>query len=56
MKVGKGGGLEQEGELIDVVEMSVPQVKEFIKRDKVNSNAQLMFGISWFLLNKYEGL
>ena len=34
-KVGEGGGLVEEGELITVVEMSVEEVEEYLAQDQV---------------------
>ncbi|KAG0712896.1 Uridine diphosphate glucose pyrophosphatase [Chionoecetes opilio] len=52
MKVSEGGGLEEEGELIDVVEMSVPEVKDFLSKPEVLAPAGFLYAISWFLLHK----
>lgn len=49
-----GGGSEAEGELIEVVELSIPELKDYIKSDEVTSPSSFLFGISWFLLNKPE--
>ncbi|ENN79735.1 uridine diphosphate glucose pyrophosphatase NUDT14 [Dendroctonus ponderosae] len=51
MKVTQGGGTDDE--LIDVVEMTVAEVKDYVtQRDVVNSPPSFLFGIYWFLLNK----
>lgn len=51
MKVSHGGGTDDE--LIDVVEMTVPEVKDYVtQRNVVNSPPSFLFGIYWFLLNK----
>ena len=41
-KVGPGGGLVEEGEMINVVEMTVGEAKEYISRqDSPNQDGQL---------------
>ncbi|ODM88018.1 Uridine diphosphate glucose pyrophosphatase [Orchesella cincta] len=52
MKISEGGGLAEEGEFIDVVEMSIPQVRNLIQDEQVTRPATLLFGITWFLMNK----
>ncbi|CAB0031989.1 unnamed protein product [Trichogramma brassicae] len=47
-----GGGLEEEGELIEVINMSISEVKEYIKSEDFNSPLNFLFGIEWFLHNK----
>lgn len=55
MKVdGAGGGLAEEGELIEVAEVSVPEVKKLMKSSKVNIPTFTMYGLYWFLLNKTQ--
>lgn len=49
-----GGGCESEGEIIEVVEFSIPEVKNYMRARDVHSPASFFFGISWFLLNKSE--
>merc|ERR1712110_1023075 len=51
-KVGPGGGLVEEGEMINVVEMTVSEAKEYISRDQVDSPIGLLFGIQWYLQNR----
>jgi UDP-sugar diphosphatase len=50
MKVSQGGGVGDE--IIDVVEMTVPEVKEYVGQDKLPSPPSFLFAIYWFLLNK----
>lgn len=52
MKVGKGGGNLEEGELIEVVEMTVPQAKEYINKGTVLSPGGFIFALLWFFQNK----
>ncbi|KAH0947042.1 hypothetical protein HN011_001254 [Eciton burchellii] len=54
MQVFPGGGNETEGELIEIVELSIPEIKDYIKSKKIQSPSSFLFGISWFLLNKPE--
>jgi len=51
-KIGSGGGLVEEGEMIDVVEMSIDQVKEFLSRDTVNSPIVVLFALQWYLSHR----
>lgn len=52
MKVSQGGGLADEGEMIEVVEMSIPEVRQYLNQSDVNSPGGLLFGLMWFLNNK----
>ncbi|XP_063601204.1 uridine diphosphate glucose pyrophosphatase NUDT14-like [Penaeus indicus] len=52
MKVSQGGGLADEGEMIEVVEMSIPEVQQYLSQPEVNSPGGLLFGLMWFLNNK----
>lgn len=52
MHIYPGGGSESEGELIEVVELSIPELKEYIGLEEVQSPPCFLFGISWFLANK----
>ena len=54
MKTGPGGGLAEEGELTEVVEVPVSEVKEMITEPSLNSPTFTMYGIYWFLMNKYN--
>merc|ERR1719342_1951277 len=51
-KIGPGGGLVEEGEMIQVVEMSIQEAKKYLKQDLVNSPVGLLFGLQWYLSNK----
>ena len=51
-KIGSGGGLVEEGEMIDVVEMTVDQVKEYLSKETVNSPAGLLYALQWYLTNR----
>ncbi|XP_043255763.1 uridine diphosphate glucose pyrophosphatase NUDT14-like [Colletes gigas] len=49
-----GGGAASEGELIEVVELSIPEVREYIESKEVQSPPCLLYGVTWFLANKPE--
>ena len=51
-RVGEGGGLLEEGEMIRVVEMTVREVEELLAQETVNSPVGLLYGVSWYLRNK----
>lgn len=50
----KGGGDESEGEVIEVVELSIPELKDYMRTKEVPSPSSFLHGVSWFLLNKSE--
>ena len=52
MRISKGGGLESEGEMIDVVEMSCQEVELYLNRSKVKSPMFTIFGLTWFLKDR----
>ncbi|XP_032682136.1 uridine diphosphate glucose pyrophosphatase NUDT14-like [Odontomachus brunneus] len=54
MLIHPGGGSEAEGELIEVVEFSIPELKDYMNSEEVTSPSSFLFGISWFLVNKPE--
>ncbi|XP_018396352.1 PREDICTED: uridine diphosphate glucose pyrophosphatase-like isoform X2 [Cyphomyrmex costatus] len=54
MKIHPGGGDESEGEVIEVVELSVPELKDYIRTKEVQSPSSFLHGVSWFLLNKSD--
>lgn len=46
-----GGGVD--GEIIEIVEYSIDEVRDIIKQgSKLNSAPSFLFGILWFLSNK----
>jgi UDP-sugar diphosphatase len=47
-----GGGNVEEGEFIEVVEMTVPEAKEYIKKGTVLSPGGCIFALLWFFQNK----
>lgn len=52
MKVGSGGGIN--GENIEVVHMTIPEMKNYISQDVVVSPGTFLMGVYWFLYNKKE--
>lgn len=53
MKISEGGGLANEGEDIEVVEYTIPEIRDIVTRSKVlNGSSSFLFGIMWFLTNK----
>ena len=55
-KIGSGGGLVEEGEMIDVVEMTVDQVKDYLTRETVNSPVGLLYALQWYLSNRLPNI
>lgn len=48
---GAGGGIEDE--IIDVVELTIDEVRDMLKMGAVNNAPpSCLFGLSWFLANK----
>ena len=52
MHVSRGGGLEAEGEMIEVIEMNPKDVESYLRQDCVKSPLFTIYGLSWFLNNK----
>lgn len=53
MKIHSGGGVDDE--IIDVIEMTVDEVKSYINKSQVvNSPPSFMYGIYWFLFHKVK--
>ena len=52
MRSGSGGGLAEEGELIEVVEMTVEEVKQLLAEPEVNLTPFALYGLMWFLAHK----
>lgn len=52
MKVNSGGGVEDE--LIDIVEMTVDEIKKYISGDNIPSPPSFMYLIYWFLYHKHK--
>ncbi|KAK8774465.1 hypothetical protein V5799_010998 [Amblyomma americanum] len=49
MKKTAGGGLEEQGEMIDVVELTRAEAKNVLFDDRIMKPAVLLFGVTWFL-------
>lgn len=47
-----GGGNVEEGEFIEVVEMTVPEAKKYVDKGTVLSPGGLIFALLWFFQNK----
>ncbi|XP_050311692.1 uridine diphosphate glucose pyrophosphatase NUDT14-like [Anthonomus grandis grandis] len=55
MKTGSGGGTDDE--LIEVVEMTIEEIKKYVtQKEVINSPPSFMYAIYWFLLNKAPNL
>lgn len=54
MRVSKGGGLVEEGEMIDVVDIPVSEAMKFVMDDDVNKPVGMMFAVLWFFQNKLK--
>ncbi|XP_078674342.1 uridine diphosphate glucose pyrophosphatase NUDT14-like isoform X1 [Branchiostoma floridae x Branchiostoma belcheri] len=48
MRVSAGGGLKEEGELIDVVELPLADSRKFIMDTSINRPGLLLFAFMWF--------
>ncbi|CAL1534619.1 unnamed protein product [Lymnaea stagnalis] len=48
MRVGKGGGLPEEGELIEVIELSVEETRRLILDETVNREPVMLLALQWF--------
>ena len=51
-KVSSGGGLAAEGEMIEVVELGLEEVREWIRSPNLNSPTFTLYGLMWFMANK----
>lgn len=49
MKISSGGGVEEQGEMIDVVELTKAEAKKMLFDESIMRPAALLFGITWFL-------
>lgn len=54
MKMIPGGGSEVEGELIEVLELSVQEFKDYINQPSIQSPPEILFAAFWFFHNKPE--
>ena len=53
MKVSHGGGLALEGELIDVVELSIEETRNLIFDESANREPCLLLALQWFFFEIY---
>ncbi|EFC40826.1 hypothetical protein NAEGRDRAFT_71452 [Naegleria gruberi] len=51
-KVSEGGGLESEGEMIDVIELPLAKAKEFMMDEEIVRSTGILYAISWWFLEK----
>ncbi|GFR74727.1 uridine diphosphate glucose pyrophosphatase [Elysia marginata] len=54
MRVSSGGGLADEGEFIEVVEMSVKETRNLIFDESINREPCLLVALQWFFHNMYS--
>ncbi|XP_043473753.1 uridine diphosphate glucose pyrophosphatase NUDT14-like [Leptopilina heterotoma] len=47
-----GGGADSEGELIEVIEMNIQEVNDYLHSGNVQSPPSLLYGVTWFLASK----
>ena len=47
-----GGGVDDE--MIEVVEMTPEEARKYVEQEQVNSTVGLLFGVNWFLANKWK--
>ena len=51
-KISSGGGLEEEGEMIEVIEMSIDEIKSYLDKNELKTNGRNLTGLYWFLARK----
>ncbi|XP_071495632.1 uridine diphosphate glucose pyrophosphatase NUDT14-like isoform X2 [Diadema antillarum] len=54
MKVSSGGGLREEGEMIEVIELSRSDAMKFIMDESVTKPVGMMFAYMWFFFKRDE--
>lgn len=52
MRTGKGGGVVEEGEMIDVIEIPKSEVMTFVMDENINRPIGMMFAVLWYFQNK----
>ncbi|XP_062594508.1 uridine diphosphate glucose pyrophosphatase NUDT14-like isoform X2 [Saccostrea cucullata] len=52
MRTGKGGGVEEEGEMIDVIEIPKSEVMTFVMDESINKPVGMVFAVFWYFQNK----
>lgn len=50
-KVSKGGGIKEEGEFIEIVELSIPELRSYISLKEIQSPPSFVIASQWFLSN-----
>ena len=55
-KVSNGGGLEEEDEMIEVVEMSIEEFRKYLNQKELKTDGAKLHGMYWFLANKARDL
>ena len=51
-RVSSGGGIATEGEMIEVVEMTVEEIRDYLAGNDLNSPTFTLYGLMWALSNK----
>merc|ERR1712150_120971 len=51
-KISDGGGLEEENEMIEVVEMSIDEFRKYLNQEELQTDGAKLHGVYWFLANK----
>ncbi|GAB1601364.1 uridine diphosphate glucose pyrophosphatase-like isoform X1 [Argonauta hians] len=54
MKVAKGGGVAEEGEMIELLEIPACEIKNYIVNDTPPKPGALLLALFWFLEHKYK--
>jgi UDP-sugar diphosphatase len=52
MRTGKGGGVVEEGEMIDVIEIHKSEIMRFVMDECINKPIGMMFAVLWYFENK----
>ena len=56
MRKGSGGGLEHEGELIEVVNLSIDDAKQILAAKESSCPPWTLYGLMWFVAQKFPAL
>lgn len=54
MRVGKGGGNPDEGELIEIIEIPVEESLKFVMDTKNDKPVGMLFALMWFFNVKHQ--
>ncbi|KAH3851212.1 uridine diphosphate glucose pyrophosphatase NUDT14-like [Dreissena polymorpha] len=54
MKVAAGGGIADEGEMIDVVEIPAADALKFAYDETINKPVGVLYGLTWFMTSVYQ--